>query len=128
MNDSTPSGRDPSHPRVTPQELERARREALRLKYTRRTLGLSGRIGRAFLDSKLTPLIIVGALLLGAFRKLTLAPGQTARVVLEVPTRALAHWDPESRRWTAEPGPVELVAGASCRDLRQTARLTVEAD
>lgn len=68
------------------------------------------------------------ALALGAFRKVALEPGETARVVLEVPARALAHWDPEARCWAAEPGPVELVAAASCRDLRQTARLTVEAD
>ena len=39
--------------------LEQARREALRLKITRRKLGPSGRLGRAFLESKLTPLIIV---------------------------------------------------------------------
>jgi multidrug efflux pump subunit AcrB len=53
--------------RPTPQELEQARRDALRLKMTRRKLGVSGRIGRAFLESKLTPLIIVASLLLGAF-------------------------------------------------------------
>ncbi|HSL19210.1 MAG TPA: efflux RND transporter permease subunit [Methylomirabilota bacterium] len=53
--------------RPTPQELEQARRDALRLKMTRRKLGIAGRIGRAFLDSKLTPLIIVASLLIGAF-------------------------------------------------------------
>ncbi|MBZ5651642.1 MAG: hypothetical protein LAO18_14290, partial [Acidobacteriia bacterium] len=30
-------------------------------------LGLAGRIARGFIDSKLTPLVIVAALLLGAF-------------------------------------------------------------
>jgi len=63
-NDSTIA---PSEDSPSPQELEQARREALRLKMTRRKLGLAGRIGRAFLESKLTPLIIVGSLLLGAF-------------------------------------------------------------
>jgi multidrug efflux pump subunit AcrB len=53
--------------RPSPEEVAAARREALRLKYTRRRLGLSGRIGQAFLESKLTPLLVVGALLLGAF-------------------------------------------------------------
>jgi len=48
-------------------ELEAARREALRLKITRRTLGVSGSIARAFLESKLTPLIVVFSLLVGAF-------------------------------------------------------------
>jgi multidrug efflux pump subunit AcrB len=47
--------------------LEQARREALRLKMLRRPLGTSGRIARAFLDSKLTPLLVVASLLLGAF-------------------------------------------------------------
>ena len=48
-------------------ELEQARREALRLKMTRRPLGASGSIARAFLESKLTPLLVVFSLLLGAF-------------------------------------------------------------
>jgi multidrug efflux pump subunit AcrB len=43
------------------------RREALRLKQTRRPLGISGRIAKTFLESKLTPLLVVAALLLGAF-------------------------------------------------------------
>jgi multidrug efflux pump subunit AcrB len=34
---------------------------------TRRPLGLSGRIAKAFLESKLTPLLVVASLLLGAF-------------------------------------------------------------
>jgi len=49
------------------EEIERSRREALRLKMTRRPLGISGRIARAFLESKLTPLLVVFSLLLGAF-------------------------------------------------------------
>ncbi len=49
------------------EEMERARREALRLKMTRRPLGMSGQIAKAFLESKLTPLIVVFSLLLGAF-------------------------------------------------------------
>jgi multidrug efflux pump subunit AcrB len=48
-------------------EVEEARREALRLKLTRRPLGASGRIARAFLESKLTPLLVVASLLIGAF-------------------------------------------------------------
>jgi len=44
-----------------------SRREALRLKQTRRPLGISGRIAKTFLESKLTPLLVVAALLLGGF-------------------------------------------------------------
>ena len=46
---------------------DEARREALRQKLGRRPLGLSGRIAKAFLESKLTPLLVVGSLLLGGF-------------------------------------------------------------
>ncbi len=62
MNDNNAAKPTPSA-----AELEQARRDALRLKITRRKLGISGRIGRVFLESKLTPLIIVASLLLGAF-------------------------------------------------------------
>jgi multidrug efflux pump subunit AcrB len=42
-------------------------REMLHRKMTRRPLGASGRIAKAFLESKLTPLLVVASLLLGAF-------------------------------------------------------------
>jgi multidrug efflux pump subunit AcrB len=48
-------------------DAETKRREALRLKLTRRPLGISGRIAKAFLESKLTPLLVVASLLVGAF-------------------------------------------------------------
>jgi multidrug efflux pump subunit AcrB len=51
---------------TTPQHGKDAR-EALRRKMTRRPLGASGRIAKAFLESKLTPLLVAASLLLGAF-------------------------------------------------------------
>ena len=54
-------------PGPTQVEVEEARREALRLKITRRPLGASGHVARAFLESKLTPLLVVFSLLVGAF-------------------------------------------------------------
>ena len=47
--------------------LEQTRREALREKMNRRRVGISGRLAAAFLESKLTPLFVLAALLLGAF-------------------------------------------------------------
>ncbi len=47
--------------------LAQTQREALRVKMSRRKIGVSGQIAGAFLDSKLTPLLVVAALLLGAF-------------------------------------------------------------
>lgn len=48
-------------------DLPDVQREALRVKMGRRAIGVSGRIAGAFLDSKLTPLLVVAALLLGFF-------------------------------------------------------------
>jgi multidrug efflux pump subunit AcrB len=65
---SETNGRSPEkRPKVSQEELAAAKRRALRLKITRRPLGPSGRIAQAFLDSKLTPLVVVFSLLLGAF-------------------------------------------------------------
>ena len=70
---STDDTRRPGQPtdaeggRPSTSEIELAHRDALRLKMTRRKLGTAGRIGQAFLESKLTPLIVVASLLLGLF-------------------------------------------------------------
>ena len=57
----------PPHTPLTAAEKQEARREALRLKMTRRPLGASGQVAKAFLESKLTPLLVVFSLLLGGF-------------------------------------------------------------
>ncbi|HYN41210.1 MAG TPA: efflux RND transporter permease subunit [Thermoanaerobaculia bacterium] len=51
----------------SPANMAETKREALRLKMTRRPVGASGRIAKAFLESKLTPLLVVFSLLVGAF-------------------------------------------------------------
>jgi multidrug efflux pump subunit AcrB len=58
-----------------PQDGGAARmlREALRVKMSRRKIGISGRIAGAFLDNKLTPLLVIASLLLGFFA-VTLTP------------------------------------------------------
>lgn len=48
-------------------KIQEALREAMRLRVARRPLGISGRTAKAFLESKLTPLLVVFSLLLGAF-------------------------------------------------------------
>jgi len=71
MSDKHPNNTAPPAPdegkKVSAEEMEKVRRQALRLKMTRRKLGASGRIASTFLDSKLTPLVVVFALLLGGF-------------------------------------------------------------
>jgi len=55
----------------------------------------------------------------------TLAPGETRTLRLEIAPRALASFDPEKRAWRAEPGEFELRAGRSSRDLCARARFSL---
>jgi beta-glucosidase len=58
---------------------------------------------------------------LKAFRKLRLAPGESATVELTLTERDFAFWDERRHDWTAEPGAFRITVGASSRDLRLSA-------
>ncbi|MEU3173151.1 glycoside hydrolase family 3 C-terminal domain-containing protein [Streptomyces sp. NPDC007000] len=63
-----------------------------------------------------------------AHRRLTLAPGETAEVVFELPLSAFAFWDVAVGRWRVEPGRYELLAGASSTDVRQWTTVTLDGE
>lgn len=58
-----------------------------------------------------------------AHRRVTLAPGETAALSFVLPLSDFAFRDVAAGRWRVEPGPYELLAGASSEDVR--ARTTV---
>jgi beta-glucosidase len=55
---------------------------------------------------------------LKAFAKVALDPGESKTVSLDLPERAFAHYEPEMRGWSVEPGEYEIRAGASAVDIR----------
>ena len=59
------------------------------------------------------------------FTRLALAPGETATAVIEVPDHRLALWDVATGRLSVPAGTIEIGAGASSADLRQTATLEI---
>jgi beta-glucosidase len=61
------------------------------------------------------------------FRRIALAPGESARVTFELPARELAHWDVTRHAFTTDPGDYEVLAGRSSGPAALTApaRLTV---
>ncbi|MEU0271752.1 glycoside hydrolase family 3 C-terminal domain-containing protein [Streptomyces sp. NPDC006307] len=63
---------------------------------------------------------------LAAHRRVRLAPGAARRLEFDLPLTALAFWDVAHGRWTVEPGPYELLAGASSTDIRLTTTLTLD--
>ncbi|MET7296458.1 glycoside hydrolase family 3 C-terminal domain-containing protein [Streptomyces griseoloalbus] len=63
-----------------------------------------------------------------AFRRVTLTPGETVELSFEVPLSAFAFWDVALGRWRVEPGPYELLAGASSEDVRVRATVTLDGE
>lgn len=89
---------------------------------------------------------------LKAFAKVTLEPGATTQVTLELADRSFAYWDPGQADWSAiegllprlsgveghapherraagwqlDPGRYELAIGRSSRDIRHTCTITIE--
>ena len=62
---------------------------------------------------------------LKAFEKVALEPGEAGLVRFTLPADAFSFWDEARSRWTTENGEFEIRAGASSRDIRSAASLTV---
>ncbi len=62
------------------------------------------------------------------FQDVQLSPGQTVTVRFPVKASDLAFWDVTRSRWVVESSPVELMAGQSSADIRQTATLRVHGE
>ncbi len=62
---------------------------------------------------------------LKAFKKVTVAAGETVDVSLNIPVKDLAYYDVKTSKWIVEPGKYKLLAGTSSRDIKQTSVITV---
>ncbi|MFF4965580.1 glycoside hydrolase family 3 C-terminal domain-containing protein [Streptomyces sp. NPDC001037] len=60
-----------------------------------------------------------------AHRRVTLAPGERARLDFEVPLSSFEFWDVARGAWRLEQGPYELLLGASSEDVRLRTRVTL---
>jgi beta-glucosidase len=56
---------------------------------------------------------------LKAFRKISLAPGETKTVRLTLSPRDLAYYDVHRKQWRSTPGLHRIYVGSSSRDIRQ---------
>ncbi|MFZ4176611.1 glycoside hydrolase family 3 C-terminal domain-containing protein [Streptomyces griseoincarnatus] len=61
-------------------------------------------------------------------RRVTLAPGESTRLLFDLPLSAFAFWDVAAGRWRVEPGAYELLAGASSEDVRLSTTITLEGE
>ncbi len=63
---------------------------------------------------------------LKAFKKIEIAPGETANVTLNIPVKDLAYYDVKTSKWVVEPGKYKLLAGTSSRNIEQSGTITIE--
>ncbi len=63
---------------------------------------------------------------LKGFAKVTLGPGEAARVSVELDQRAFSYWSPLHHGWVVEPGAFAIDVGPSSRDLPLTHTVTVD--
>lgn len=61
---------------------------------------------------------------LAGFRRVELGAGETARVELELESRAFSVWDQEGRRWVRQPGQLPVAIGRSSVDHKLFGELT----
>jgi beta-glucosidase len=62
---------------------------------------------------------------LRGFQRVSLAPGETRAVALQLAAEDLAYWSAESHAWVVEPGRVELMVGPSSADADLELRRTI---
>jgi beta-glucosidase len=62
---------------------------------------------------------------LKGFKKVTLEPGESQGVELELDQRALSFYDPDIKQWVAEPGEFEIRVGSSSRDIHLKAKFNL---
>ncbi|MEV6041490.1 glycoside hydrolase family 3 C-terminal domain-containing protein [Nonomuraea sp. NPDC052116] len=65
---------------------------------------------------------------LRGFRKVRLAPGESARVVIELDARAFSYWSTRHGQWVAEPGEYGVHVGSSSRDLPLEQRIHLDVE
>ncbi len=62
---------------------------------------------------------------LKGFAKVALEPGESETVTIEFDKRAFAFWDTASHNWQVEAGDFEILVGASSRDIRSEASVSL---
>ncbi len=79
-----------------------------------------------FYVSKVKPTIDRPVQELKAFAKTqTLQAGETTEISIKIPVSDLSYWNEENSKWTLEKGVYSIRAGASSRDIRQSADIKI---
>ncbi|HRW95640.1 MAG TPA: glycoside hydrolase family 3 C-terminal domain-containing protein [Bacteroidales bacterium] len=55
---------------------------------------------------------------LKAFKRVSLDPGKSTKVTLEIPAETLRYWNKTTDEWVSDPGKIEFLLGTSSRDIK----------
>ena len=62
---------------------------------------------------------------LKAFQRVTLQPGETKTITLEIPVNDLRYWNVEKNAWDLEHGKLDILVGSASDDIRQKAGVSI---
>ena len=62
---------------------------------------------------------------LKAFKRVSLAAGETKTVTLEIPVKDLRYWSVETNAWELEHVTIQILVGSASDDIRQSADVTI---
>jgi beta-glucosidase len=65
---------------------------------------------------------------LKGFHKVSLQPGESKRVTLELDQRSFAFFNTAKKVWAAEPGIYNILIGASSQDIRLSGQVTLKSE
>lgn len=65
---------------------------------------------------------------LGAFAKVSLEPGETTTISLDLERRSFAHWDARGSRWWVDPGSYRVELGRSATDIIASREVALAGD
>jgi beta-glucosidase len=63
---------------------------------------------------------------LKAFSRVTLNPGETKTVTLDIPSKTLRYWNADKQAWDNDPCNIELLVGASAGDIKLKNEISLE--
>ena len=64
---------------------------------------------------------------LKGFAKVSLRPGETQRVTVNLDRRSLSYYDVNAKQWRADPGQFEVLVGRSSEQIELRGKLTLAA-
>jgi len=62
---------------------------------------------------------------LKGFKKVFLKKGESTTVTIQLGKSAFSFWNPETKKWTVEPGDFDILVGSSSRDIRLNKTVTL---